>query len=85
MNRVYGHRFVHLTKSLTSSDGIQWNITALTRPFHFLHVGIEFAAGLARNGDNLVASFGVRDEEAWLVELPAADVAKLLVPLLPER
>jgi len=81
-NRVYGHRFVHLTKSVQSRDDVQWKITALSRPFHFLHVGIEFAAGLARKGDNLVASFGVRDEEAWLVEFPSTALADLLVPLL---
>ncbi len=83
-NRVYGHRFIHLTESVQLSGRIRWDITALSRPFHFLDVGIEFAAGLARNGEILIASFGVRDEEAWLVEFPATAVADLLVPLLPK-
>jgi tetratricopeptide (TPR) repeat protein len=80
-NRVYGHRFIHLTKSTQSRGESQWIITAMSRPFHLLHVGIEFVAGLARNGNTLIASFGVRDEEAWLVEFSATEVADLLVPL----
>ena len=29
-------------------------------------------------GESVVVSFGVRDAEAWLVEVPAADVRGLL-------
>ena len=53
----------------------------MSRPFHFLELGIEFAAGLAIDGDDLIASFGVRDAEAWLVRISATDVAAQLVPL----
>lgn len=79
--RVYSHRFIHLTSSTTASGGRRWDITSMSAPFHFLELGIEFAAGLAIDGDDLVASFGVRDAEAWLVRMPAVEVAALLVPL----
>ena len=79
--RVYSHRFIHLTRSKVKSGDIRWDITSMSRPFHFLELGIEFAAGLAIDGDDLIASFGVRDAEAWLVRIPAADVAAQLVRL----
>jgi tetratricopeptide (TPR) repeat protein len=79
--RVYSHRFIHLTSSITTNGGSRWDITSMSAPFHFLEVGIEFAAGLAVDGDDLVGSFGVRDAEAWLVRMPAVEVAALLVPL----
>ena len=56
--RVYMHRFVWLTKT--------FHVEALSDPFYFSRVGIEFCAGLARDGDRLVASFGVNDESAHL-------------------
>jgi hypothetical protein len=34
---------------------------------------IEFCAGLAPYGDRLVASYGVRDREAWLVSITEED------------
>jgi glycosyltransferase involved in cell wall biosynthesis len=57
--RVYLHRFVHFDAD--------FKIIALSDPFYFKHVGIEFCAGLARDGDRLVASFGVNDASAHLV------------------
>ena len=52
-----------------------------SQPFAFREPrAIEFAAGLAAIGDRVVVSFGVRDAEAWLVELQAADVWSLLSP-----
>jgi glycosyltransferase involved in cell wall biosynthesis len=56
--RVYLHRFVKFDH--------EFKIIALSDPFYFNHVGIEFCAGLARDGDRLVASFGVNDASAHL-------------------
>lgn len=55
---VYLHRFVLL------SD--QFDVAAMSSPFYFHKRGVEFCAGLLRDGDRLVASFGVNDCEAWL-------------------
>lgn len=71
--RVYEHRFVLFDESRS------WAIAKVSRPFVFLEPRtIEFAAGLALRGLRLVASFGVRDAEAWLVEMSLPDVLAIL-------
>lgn len=56
--RVYLHRFVYLDAG--------FKITHITEPFYFKQIGIEFCAGLALDGERLVASFGVNDASAHL-------------------
>jgi hypothetical protein len=69
--RVYEHRFVWFDASLA--------LRRVSMPFVFREQrAIEFAAGLAAIGDRVVVSFGVRDAEAWLVELAGDDVKGLL-------
>jgi hypothetical protein len=72
--RVYEHRFVMF------DEGADWRITRVSQPFAFRETrSIEFAAGLAVSGqDTLVASFGVRDAEAWLAYVPIADVLNIM-------
>lgn len=72
--RIYEHRFVSF------DEAAGWAIVGVSLPFAFLEQrAIEFAAGLAMKGGRLVASFGVRDAEAWLVEMTVAEVTNLLV------
>lgn len=60
--RIHTHRFVRFDDDLA--------ITSWSPPFCFRETrSIEFAAGLALAGNRLVATFGIRDAEAWLVEL----------------
>jgi predicted GH43/DUF377 family glycosyl hydrolase len=74
--RVYEHRFVRFDAPAG------WKIDAVSPAFAFRETrAIEFAAGLAVHGDHLVASFGVRDAEAWLCEIPLAEAVGLLEPL----
>lgn len=71
--RAYEHRFVWFDNDLV--------LRRLSRPFAFREPrAIEFAAGLAVVGDRVVVSFGVRDAEAWLAEIPSVDVCQLLLP-----
>ena len=56
--RVYLHRFVRFDAT--------FKIVAISDPFYFERVGIEFCAGLARDGGKLVASYGVNDASANL-------------------
>ncbi len=72
-NRCYLHRFM-----LLDDD---FRMTHLSHPFTFLAPGIEFCAGLALRGDDLVASFGVEDREAHLVRTSLPDVLALLEPV----
>jgi len=71
--RVYLHRFVALTED--------FRITAVSDLFYFSRVGIEFCAGLARDGKKLVASFGVNDASAHLAFFDPSIVDSRLVPL----
>jgi hypothetical protein len=66
--RIYEHRFVKF------SEPDDWRIESVSQPFAFRETrAIEFCAGLAIDGvpgmEDLVATFGVRDEEAWMVRL----------------
>ncbi|MEP7273561.1 MAG: glycosyltransferase [Acidobacteriota bacterium] len=68
--RIYLHRFVRFDS--------EFRVSGLTEPFYLLNKGIEFAAGLAREGDRFVVSFGVHDSSAHLAFL---DVEKVLARL----
>lgn len=71
--RIYEHRFV------VFDEEADWQIVKVSPPFSFRERrAIEFAAGLARTGDELVASFGVRDEEAWLAVTSLTKVLEML-------
>lgn len=73
--RIYEHRFVEFSTE-------DWRIVSISQPFWFReHRQIEFCAGLTRRGLSLVLSFGVRDAEAWLVEVSLPDVWRLMRPV----
>lgn len=56
---IYVHKFVRFDRNLREAQQ--------SNPFKFRHDGIEFCAGLARWGEGLIASFGISDQEAWVV------------------
>jgi glycosyltransferase involved in cell wall biosynthesis len=67
-NRYYAHRFVRY-----APDGA---VTGMSMPFYFHDKQIEFAAGLAYFPERrqLMASYGVRDCEAWVARMGLDDV-----------
>jgi hypothetical protein len=69
--RIYEHRFVLFGDSC---DILGWSPAFAFRETR----AIEFAAGLARRGDKLVATFGVRDAEAWMAEMSVAEVLSMI-------
>ena len=73
--RDYLHRFLEV-----ESD---WRVVRASRPFFFLHRGIEFASGacLDHDGETLLITLGVEDGEAWLCRVPLRTVRDLLEPL----
>lgn len=73
-SRVYSHRWVWFDAN--------WEIARLSPPFRLVHHGVEFAAGLAWSGSDLVISFGVWDREAYLGVVSAAEVTAMLAPPL---
>lgn len=69
--RAYEHRFVWLDERA--------EIKRVSPPFCFKEKqAIEFAAGLAAFDGRVVVTFGVRDAEAWIAELPGEDVQRML-------
>ncbi len=70
--RVYTHRWVWFDPD--------WTLARLSPPFLLKERGVEFAAGLANHGDDLVISYGIWDREAWLATVPLAEVLTLLTP-----
>lgn len=64
--RVYQHRFAYTNRAF---DALR-----LSRPFVFQDVQIEFCAGLATRGSDMVLSFGVRDEQAMLATVSRKDI-----------
>lgn len=71
--RAYLHRLVRF--------GPDFAVTHATHPFRFHGESIEYALGLARCGDRLVATFGTMDHEAWLAELDAETMLAMLIPV----
>jgi len=69
-HKVYTHRWVELSP--------HYRITRVSAPFTFQGRGIEFAAGLVRQGDDLIVSYGVNDAKAWLLRIPLAQVLESL-------
>lgn len=74
--RRYAHRFLAVGPELTP--------TGLSLPFAFVQDGVEFCAGLACQGEDLVMSFGVDDASAHLCRAPLSAVLDLVEPLLPQ-
>lgn len=73
-NRLYTHRWVWFDAD--------WRLARLSPPFVFQERGVEFAAGLAPRGDDLIISYGVWDRDAWLAIVPLSDVLRLMAPPL---
>jgi hypothetical protein len=72
--RAYEHRLVWFTNTL--------QLARVSRPFSFREPrAIEFAAGMAASGENVVITFGVRDAEAWAVTISSDAAWNLTAPL----
>jgi predicted GH43/DUF377 family glycosyl hydrolase/tetratricopeptide (TPR) repeat protein len=72
-SRTYRHRFVLLDRDR--------KLTAGSKPFHLLSPDIEFCAGLAPRGGQLLLSFGVGDYTAMLGVVDADEALAMLEPI----
>lgn len=79
--RNYLHRFVYLDSN--------FNIAKVSRPFIFLHQGVEYCCGIAidHSETQLVMSIGIEDREAFLALVNLDNVRALLNqdPPLPSQ
>lgn len=73
--RRYMHRFV-----LYDNDG---KLIKYSESFYFHTLGIEFAAGIARNTatNQIIVSFGLADKESWLALFDESEIKKILNPI----
>lgn len=69
--REYQHHFVTI-----NLDG---EITRVSKPFRFKLKGVEFAAGIVKEGDNYLVTHGAGDRVARLAVIPCRAVDELLV------
>lgn len=74
-SRVYLHRFLYLDKD--------FNFKKLSKPFIFLHKGIEYCCEIAidHSEKNLIMPIGIEDREAYLCTIDLNTVRVLLEPL----
>lgn len=76
--RLYRHRLVRFDEMLRPIEATPW--------WTFEGEDVEFAAGLARRGDDLVISYGVRDAAAALAVVPEEQMLRRMDPVLrPSR
>lgn len=71
--RTYMHRFV-----LYNNEG---KIIKYSPSFYFKHLGIEFAAGLARHPTTgqIIVSFGYKDNESYLAIVTPDEISSMLI------
>ncbi len=72
--RLYEHRLFQIDDELRP--------VALSRPFALQRYGVEFCAGMAAWGDDLLLSYGTQDQRAWLASVDAVDLLGLLEPVV---
>lgn len=72
--RLYTHRFVALDQD--------FQITKVSKPFTFLHQGIEYCCGMTldHSGKNCVLAVGIEDREALLCTVSLENIQKMLEP-----
>ena len=73
--RNYMHRFLYMDPD--------FNIRKMSKPFTFLHKGIEYSCGMTidHSEKNLVLAVGIEDREAYLCTVDLDLVRGLLEPL----
>lgn len=71
----YVHRFIRLDEGHT--------LIAVSAPFTFAAEPVEFCAGMARHGDDLVLSFGVSDAASGVAVVSLAEAIGLLDEVAP--
>jgi hypothetical protein len=67
---IYRHRVVIWDE--------QFNFAGMSKPFSFLDGLVEFAVGAAKQGDDLLISFGFQDNAAFVLRVPKIVVEDLI-------
>jgi predicted GH43/DUF377 family glycosyl hydrolase len=64
--RIYLHRFVRLDAT--------FNVVDVSPAWIFDHYGIEFCAGMVHDDDQLILSYGIQDQEAWIAQVDVMEL-----------
>jgi hypothetical protein len=67
---IYRHRLVIWDE--------QFNFAGMSKPFSFLDGRVEFCVGAAKQGDDLLLSFGFQDNAAFILRVPKLVVEDLI-------
>jgi len=69
-NATYRHNFIVWDKN--------WNVLLYSAPFAFLDTAIEFCTGMTQYGDDLLITFGVQDNAAYILRVPMRFIVEYL-------
>ena len=69
-NATYRHRFIHWTRD--------WVPIRKSPSFSFMNAKIEFACGLATQGNDLLVTFGFQDNAAYVLRCPQKVVKEFM-------
>jgi predicted GH43/DUF377 family glycosyl hydrolase len=71
---IYRHRLIIWDE--------QFNLAGMSQPFSFLDARIEFCVGAAKQGEDLLLSFGFQDNAAFVLRVPKLVVEDLIMEAL---
>jgi predicted GH43/DUF377 family glycosyl hydrolase len=74
LHKREGNNYTHMLAQYTDTGRLIWN----SKEFNFEHIGIEFCAGMAFKGDDVVLSYGVMDKKAILLKMKFADFMEVI-------
>tara|TARA_R110000751_G_scaffold263489_1_gene362744 strand:+ start:42 stop:1067 length:1026 start_codon:yes stop_codon:yes gene_type:complete len=66
----YTHRFIVWD--------MDWKVHAVSPPWKFMNGKIEFCCGMAKDGKDILITFGYQDNSAFLLRLPLTEVQKVI-------
>ena len=61
---------------------IEFNLIGMSKVFSFLDGNIEFCVGAAKQGEDLLVSFGFQDNAAFVLRVPKSVVEDLILEAL---
>jgi len=67
---IYWHRFIEW-----DSD---WNVTRISRDFHFMEADVEFSIGMVFLDDNAYITFGFQDNAAFILQTDIEHINQML-------
>jgi hypothetical protein len=74
LHKREGNNYTHMLVEYDETGRSVWE----SKEFNFEHIGIEFCAGMAFKGDDVVISYGVMDKKAVLLKMNFDEFVRLV-------